>query len=698
MKWMNYAVFFLFLMWVAVLVCVPVRDNDIWFNLKSGDEILRAGTVFDHDIFSFTREGAPWINRLWLFQVMCAAIFSLLSAPGLIALKMLFMVLVYYILLVPYRKEAYFPLIVLVAVLSALVLMPRVLVRPELVSFLFLALNITIVQQFLRHGSPRILYVLPIVNILWINMHGLYVLGFVIDGIALSVLCIRMICVREDRQVSRRRCVWLLGTVGLSCAALFVNPFGLRAVMVPFEQFAMISGENYFRGIRELVPVVTLLKQQGLHQPILQAGIFCVVVLCTMVLAAAMRKLSIFHVMLVGVFIYLACKANRNMALLAIICIPVVAESIRHSFLSYKTRAVLTGGTLCIICVLFGIQSRVVWAQVAQTGLDAWSVGSYVNSPQYVCDFFETDPGHERIYANRMLFGNYYLWRFGPQKKVFWDGRLEVYGEDFYKKGTQSILSKEAFFNFIDSYAFDTLVFAYRHLYGFDVAGQLYQRIKEIYDSPSWQLVYVDIYYIVFMPSSKVSEGASSVFARGWTPQICETRIPLHSQAQDIGGRAAEYYALAKIAFILEEYEAFYYFIALHDTYAPNTSNAVLLYIKAYMLAGNFAEAYDVAVQAYDMDTSNTQLLFVLSDLALKVRKFNEAVIYLQTIIKRYPDELSAHNMLANTYYAMGNFVDAKKTLEDILSKNPDDIIARNNYNMLRYGVNQGNGRIDHQK
>ena len=57
----------------------PLKDTDIFWHLRTGQIIRETGQVPRIDFFTFTREGAPWIDLHWLFQI---AVSWLLRARG----------------------------------------------------------------------------------------------------------------------------------------------------------------------------------------------------------------------------------------------------------------------------------------------------------------------------------------------------------------------------------------------------------------------------------------------------------------------------------------------------------------------------------------------------------------------------------------------------------------------------------------
>ena len=66
----------LFLGLTFLLGAFPLKDADIYWHLRTGDLIRQTGKVPQTDIFTFTREGTPWIDLHWIFQIGVSWLFE----------------------------------------------------------------------------------------------------------------------------------------------------------------------------------------------------------------------------------------------------------------------------------------------------------------------------------------------------------------------------------------------------------------------------------------------------------------------------------------------------------------------------------------------------------------------------------------------------------------------------------------------
>ena len=76
------------------VLCLPVLSPDVWWHLSAGRWIWAHASVPVADAFSFTREGTPWIDFEWAFQLLLYP-FSFLGDWGLWAAKALLLLLAF---------------------------------------------------------------------------------------------------------------------------------------------------------------------------------------------------------------------------------------------------------------------------------------------------------------------------------------------------------------------------------------------------------------------------------------------------------------------------------------------------------------------------------------------------------------------------------------------------------------------------
>ncbi|HEY2251621.1 MAG TPA: hypothetical protein VGH74_11195, partial [Planctomycetaceae bacterium] len=73
----NRILFYGLLLWTFLSVCYPLVDTDFWWHLKTGEWILKEGTVPQVDLYTFTEESTTWIDLHWGFQILITWLYRL---------------------------------------------------------------------------------------------------------------------------------------------------------------------------------------------------------------------------------------------------------------------------------------------------------------------------------------------------------------------------------------------------------------------------------------------------------------------------------------------------------------------------------------------------------------------------------------------------------------------------------------------
>jgi hypothetical protein len=188
--------------------------------------ILKNGRVPAVDIFSFTRSGEPWIAWEWLSDVLMAVVHERSSLAGI--------VLVSLVLLGATSAFVYRSTLgesghrVIAIVLTGLAMAASTvhwLARPHLVTPLFASVFCCVLNQTERNRRSVLLWILPLLTIPWVNLHG----GFFVGIILLVTYAIGMAA--EELLDGRRRKAWVrarpyLWTAASCALATLVNPYG----------------------------------------------------------------------------------------------------------------------------------------------------------------------------------------------------------------------------------------------------------------------------------------------------------------------------------------------------------------------------------------------------------------------------------------------------------------------------------------
>jgi tetratricopeptide (TPR) repeat protein len=258
------AVWLLLVAAAGLLGCQQLFDGDVWWHVRAGQWIWEHRAVPTRDPFTFASADRPWIDLHWLFELILAAAFAAGGVRGLILTAAGVGTAVLLIGLA--ARDRRWPFGVVAACwLPALVAMSaRLVPRPEILSFLAMAVYLAVLLR--ADERPALAWLLVPVQVLWVNVHGLFVLGPIILGAYLVGHCVDAPRRPAAPPAPLRRWGHLGGAavgVGLACLA---SPYGLRGALFPMELFPKLTmwGGPYKALVVELLDLREYIRRQGL--------------------------------------------------------------------------------------------------------------------------------------------------------------------------------------------------------------------------------------------------------------------------------------------------------------------------------------------------------------------------------------------------------------------------------------------------
>ena len=238
----------------------PLKDTDFYWHLRTGDLIRQTGQVPRVDIYTFTRGAdVPWIDLHWIFQV---AISWVNQQGGIVALNLAKcgVTCVAMFFLINARRPDWPVWIIVLAWLPALfVLSGRMYVRPETLTLVYLSIFLAILFRWDRH--PRLALLLPLVQVAWVNSHGLFVLGPIVLIFGLIDAALRFGFFEAGRRKWWRTI--LIASV-LTGAACLVNPYFIAGAIYPIELAGTMRNPIFSRHIAELTTIPDFIRTTGL--------------------------------------------------------------------------------------------------------------------------------------------------------------------------------------------------------------------------------------------------------------------------------------------------------------------------------------------------------------------------------------------------------------------------------------------------
>lgn len=221
---------------------VNVVDPDLWGHVQYGQDWLAEGTLPRFSSHNFTAVGYPWINHENLAELALAKGFENFGNLGMLLFKFsLGLSLVLVAFLRARKKDVANVAFWTLAILASYALHPFWLFRPQLATWLGLALMIGLFDRAFRQWHLdqtvrwRWLAGLPVLFVLWTNAHGGFLAGLCLmvayfGGRTCEAIWPNREQIREQlwQHPAIRKTAGLAVVAAVSLLATLLNPYGIE--------------------------------------------------------------------------------------------------------------------------------------------------------------------------------------------------------------------------------------------------------------------------------------------------------------------------------------------------------------------------------------------------------------------------------------------------------------------------------------
>jgi hypothetical protein len=396
-------------------VADPAIDPDIWWHLRVGQWVVEHHAVPQTDPFSRYGVDQPWIAYSWLYEVLVFQLYEGFGLAGIVIYRVAMSLAVVAALhLLVRRREPRFLVATGLTALAALALAPLFSERPWLFTIFFTTLTLEAILDLREGRNSWWIGLLPIVFVLWTNLHIQFVYGLFLLGLACVAPAIDALLARQRGQALRMMVSWRIVLLsGLCLLATLANPYHANVYRVVVE-YATQSGP--FRCINELR---ALEFRETADWVMLLLGAGAVFAL------GRRRRVSSFEGLLLLVAGVLAFRSRRELWFLVLASVAILATQ--------KNRAVRS------VRLSPGVKQWVAFATALAVliGLVAWQRGlSEQNMRRKVAGVFPVEAAAvvaERGYPgplyNDFNWGGYFIWSL-PRLPVVLDGRTNLHGDE----------------------------------------------------------------------------------------------------------------------------------------------------------------------------------------------------------------------------------------------------------------------------
>ncbi len=643
-------------MLILVLVCAgvmyaqPVEDGDLWFHLAYAKFMIQNHTLIpDHTIYSWTPASGLEIYCAWIPELILYALYEKGGLPLLFALRYLCLA-VFILLVILFAKRAgilWHPLTWLICLTGVLMSCAGLLIKPEMLSYVFMSLMVFLWLSIKSH--PRrawLCYLIPVLLLIWINSHGAVIFGMVFIGTLLLGELANMLLSRDEALPPDIRRHFFIAVL-LCLPVVLLTPYG-------WEYPAQLIQEYVVHKQNKLNDYMDIRAYQSIFTPRTSQHYVQYLIIATAVLAGLLwpkvrsRKTDWTLILMNLAFGLLYMKFVRTTYFWAIV-VTFTSLSLlagKETWAWYRKYTLQRYFLAVVLAVFFFLSGRSLYESACKPLFGFWI--NYV-SPIEEAEFIRSNLSGLRM-GNDYNSGAYLLWALWPQQKVFIDARYFPY-KAWYGDYSQFLDGKNVI-PFLKKYPCDFWFLSY------SFPGLEYFR-----KCPDWRLAHYGPSGCIFTRKGielPESPGRAAAF---------DTKLTLY-QASEV----------LKFALAIDDLETARKIAGsvIEDSYLCPPKKA--LSFEARIRLGSALERHgliDESIEQYskalEVDRKKPEVYVKLGNLYTRKHDPDKAIDHYTAALSIQPDSLEAMNNLSIIYAMNGRPDRSLEYLQKMMALKPED-------------------------
>jgi hypothetical protein len=394
---------------------IPLRnfavDPDVWWHIKVGATILSTHHFPTIDTYSFTASGSPWIAYEWLGEVMLGFVEHSGGLQGLMGLDLglsIAITIALYGLATLRSKNSKG------AFLACLLALPLTYVpltlRPQMWGYLFLLLTLIVLERF-REGQTRGLWFLPPMFLLWVNIHGSFVLGLFALGVYWASGLAKIHWGNlESRLWTAAERLRLELVALLILVALTLTPYGTQVCLYPLDM-----------AFSQPINVGNIQEWQSMAFGELYGKIFLALIIGFITAQITLRPTwRLEELILVLTGIIGGCIHIRFVLAFVPFCVPMLAVILSRGFPAYEPDNDKYALNAILMVLVAG---AIAWFFPSRAYLQTKMAENW---PARAVAYLKLHPTPKPMF-NSYGYGGYLVYQLSDVNKVFIDGRGDLY-------------------------------------------------------------------------------------------------------------------------------------------------------------------------------------------------------------------------------------------------------------------------------
>lgn len=479
----------------------PLRRLDFWWHLKVGELILERGQIPSIDLFSFTEYGKAFSYPNWLAEV----VFYLLWRVGGLELLVVFntvvittaFFIVYRTSLLSVISTRAVAMLMLVAALSFALYSN---LRTQIFSFLFLALLLLVLWNYRIQRHAKLIWLIPLLMVVWVNVHGAYIIGLIVLGCFLISESVRYWLAsptKEQHNIVAPPALYRLAmVVALAFAATLVNPYGIdiyryvqqvgsdpssQLFVIEWQPPSITNPEHLLTFFLPFFSSILVFIYSHRHLDLTELGMFLFFSIFGLIsvrngiwFVIAVIPIAVWHLQYTPLYSILLRANQRETASQPL---PWFALAINWSL--------LVGFVIMTILVSPWVRPQLGIAALRPSLIDP-------SIPVAAFEYIEKTGINGRMFHHQD-FGDYMIWQLWPQQYTFIDGRVHLFSYDVVYDYLQAL----------DGLNWERIMDKYNISYIFlpktsDNSEENLVILQKIQHSTHWVLIYEDDKSMIF--------------------------------------------------------------------------------------------------------------------------------------------------------------------------------------------------------
>lgn len=304
-------IFLLFSSLSILLIVYIMKDgiigNDYWWHIKTGEWIVKNHKIPENDIFSWygTEKNIHWIPHEWLSGVILFLVFNLCGNNG-VFIFVLLMALIFDIMLL-FKMKKYVEnnlvmgglFILFFTIIVTMLFYPR----PHIFTYFLLFFEFKILYAFIENRNTKLIYLIPVIGILWSNLHGG---SAILSYVMCAVVLVAGIFKFENSRIlsikfEKKDFLKLTLIIFLTIIGVLINPVGKDVLIYPF----LNQGDSL------MISIISEWQSPDIKDIGQLLLYYIPIILMTYGIIVDKKQIHIIDILFTALFVYLFLRSTR---------------------------------------------------------------------------------------------------------------------------------------------------------------------------------------------------------------------------------------------------------------------------------------------------------------------------------------------------------------------------------------------------